>query len=75
VQGAVALALGTFTHDERKIIAPFELKGTDTKNLDAIIDDCHFLRCNGAALAAASGRMRGGSADQISETAFVGAII
>jgi hypothetical protein len=37
VQGSVDLALGTFTHDERKIIAPFELKGADTKNLDAIM--------------------------------------
>ena len=37
VQGAVDLALGHFTHGERKIIAPFELKGADTKNLDAIM--------------------------------------
>lgn len=37
VQGAVDLALGHFTHEDRKIIAPFELKGADTRNLDAIM--------------------------------------
>ena len=37
VQGAVDLALGQFGHGTRKIIAPFELKGADTKNLDAIM--------------------------------------
>jgi hypothetical protein len=37
VQGAVDLALGAFSHNERKILAPFELKGADTKNLDAIM--------------------------------------
>ncbi len=37
VQGSVDLALGTFSDGERKIIAPFELKGADTKNLDAIM--------------------------------------
>ena len=37
VQGAVDLALGHFGHSERRIIAPFELKGADTKNLDAIM--------------------------------------
>lgn len=37
VQGSVDLALGQFSDDERKIIAPFELKGADTKNLDAIM--------------------------------------
>lgn len=37
MQGAVDLALGHFSHDERKIVAPFELKGADTKNLDAIM--------------------------------------
>ncbi len=37
VQGSVDLALGQFTQDERRIIAPFELKGADTKNLDAIM--------------------------------------
>lgn len=35
--GAVDLALGHFTTGERKIIAPFELKGAKTKNLDAIM--------------------------------------
>ena len=37
VQGAVDLALGHFGHSERRIVAPFELKGADTKNLDAIM--------------------------------------
>lgn len=37
VQGSVDLALGQFSDGERKIIAPFELKGADTKNLDAIM--------------------------------------
>ena len=37
VQGAVDLALGHFSHDQRKIVAPFELKGADTRNLDAIM--------------------------------------
>ena len=37
VQGAVDLALGHFGHDERRIVAPFELKGADTRNLDAIM--------------------------------------
>lgn len=37
VQGSVDLALGHFSDGERKIIAPFELKGADTKNLDAIM--------------------------------------
>jgi N-6 DNA Methylase/TaqI-like C-terminal specificity domain len=35
--GSVDLALGHFSIDNRKIIAPFELKGADTKNLDAIM--------------------------------------
>lgn len=35
--GAVDLALGHFTTGERRIIAPFELKGAKTKNLDAIM--------------------------------------
>lgn len=35
--GAVDLALGQFTTSERRIIAPFELKGAKTKNLDAIM--------------------------------------
>jgi hypothetical protein len=35
--GTVDLALGHFTTSERRIIAPFELKGAKTKNLDAIM--------------------------------------
>jgi len=35
--GSVDLALGHFTKDDRRIIAPFELKGAKTKNLDAIM--------------------------------------
>jgi hypothetical protein len=35
--GAVDLALGHFTTSERRIIAPFELKGAKTKDLDAIM--------------------------------------
>lgn len=35
--GSVDLALGQFTKGQRRIIAPFELKGAKTKNLDAIM--------------------------------------
>ncbi len=35
--GSVDLAFGHFTKSERRIIAPFELKGAKTKNLDAIM--------------------------------------
>lgn len=35
--GSVDLAFGRFTKDERRIIAPFELKGAKTRNLDAIM--------------------------------------
>ena len=35
--GSVDLALGHFTKDSRRIIAPFELKGAKTKDLDAIM--------------------------------------
>lgn len=35
--GSVDLAFGHFTADKRNIIAPFELKGAKTKNLDAIM--------------------------------------
>lgn len=35
--GRVDLAIGQFNPDEQNIIAPFELKGADTKNLDAIM--------------------------------------
>lgn len=35
--GSVDLALGQFSKGKRRIIAPFELKGAKTKNLDAIM--------------------------------------
>lgn len=35
--GSVDLAFGHFSKGERRIIAPFELKGAKTKNLDAIM--------------------------------------
>ncbi|MEY4890705.1 MAG: hypothetical protein RIQ75_1835 [Pseudomonadota bacterium] len=35
--GSVDLALGHFSKEDRRIIAPFELKGAKTKNLDAIV--------------------------------------
>lgn len=35
--GSVDLALGHFSKDNRRIIAPFELKGAKTKDLDAIM--------------------------------------
>ncbi|OYW51150.1 MAG: hypothetical protein B7Y36_06570 [Novosphingobium sp. 28-62-57] len=35
--GSVDLALGHFSKGERRIIAPFELKGAKTRNLDAIM--------------------------------------
>ena len=35
--GSVDLALGHFSKEDRRIIAPFELKGAKTKNLDAIM--------------------------------------
>jgi type I restriction-modification system DNA methylase subunit len=35
--GSVDLAFGHFSKSERRIIAPFELKGAKTKNLDAIM--------------------------------------
>ena len=35
--GSVDLAFGNFSKSERRIIAPFELKGAKTKNLDAIM--------------------------------------
>lgn len=37
IRGSVDVAIGHFSQDERRIIAPFELKGADTKNLDAIM--------------------------------------
>ena len=35
--GKVDAALGTFTHDIKQVIAPFELKGPKTSNLDALM--------------------------------------
>ena len=37
IQGSVDLALGSFGGSGRRIVAPFELKGADTRNLDAIM--------------------------------------
>ncbi len=37
LKGSVDLALGHFNADQTQIIAPFELKGARTKNLDAIM--------------------------------------
>lgn len=37
ISGSVDLALGHFSDDGRRIVAPFELKGANTKNLDAIM--------------------------------------
>jgi hypothetical protein len=36
-RGSVDVALGAFAHGSGQIIAPFELKGADTKNLDAVM--------------------------------------
>ncbi len=36
-RGAVDACLGTFTHDQRQTVAPFELKGPKTSNLDALM--------------------------------------
>ena len=36
-RGSVDVAIGNFEHGEGQILAPFELKGADTKNLDAIM--------------------------------------
>jgi hypothetical protein len=36
-RGAVDTALGAFSDEERKVLAPFELKGPDTLDLDAIM--------------------------------------
>jgi type I restriction-modification system DNA methylase subunit len=35
--GKVDAALGTFTHEAKQVIAPFELKGPKTSNLDALM--------------------------------------
>jgi len=37
IQGSVDLALGSFGGTDRKVVAPFELKGANTINLDAIM--------------------------------------
>lgn len=37
IRGSVDVAIGEFAHGEVHIIAPFELKGADTRNLDAIM--------------------------------------
>jgi type I restriction-modification system DNA methylase subunit len=37
IRGSVDVAIGHFSASERKILAPFELKGADTRNLDAIM--------------------------------------
>ncbi|SEH04229.1 Eco57I restriction-modification methylase domain-containing protein [Candidatus Venteria ishoeyi] len=39
--GSVDVALGTFTAEHSQIIAPFELKGAKTKDLDAIMPGRH----------------------------------
>ena len=36
-KGAVDLALGNFSNEDADVLAPFELKGADTKDLDAIM--------------------------------------
>ena len=41
VRGAVDACLGTFTHDQRQTVAPFELKGPKTSNLDALMSGRH----------------------------------
>ncbi len=40
-RGAVDACLGTFTHGQRQIIAPFELKGPKTSNLEALMPSRH----------------------------------
>lgn len=40
-RGAVDCALGEFTHEAARIVAPFELKGADTSSLDAIMPGRH----------------------------------
>ena len=35
--GSADATLGTFTHDQRQTVAPFELKGPKTSNLDALM--------------------------------------
>ncbi|TAG18197.1 MAG: type I restriction endonuclease subunit M, partial [Rhodobacterales bacterium] len=39
--GAVDACLGTFTHDQRQVVAPFELKGPKTSNLEALMPGRH----------------------------------
>ena len=45
-RGSVDVALGAFSHGQGQIIAPFELKGADTKNLDAIMTAMGGARVN-----------------------------
>ncbi|TAG35504.1 MAG: type I restriction endonuclease subunit M [Polaromonas sp.] len=40
-RGAVDACLGTFTHDQRQVVAPFELKGPKTSNLEALMPGRH----------------------------------
>lgn len=39
--GSADAALGTFTHEQRQVLAPFELKGPKTSNLDALMPGRH----------------------------------
>ena len=39
--GSADAALGTFTHGQRQTVAPFELKGPKTSNLDALMPGRH----------------------------------
>ena len=40
-RGAVDACLGTFTHDQWQTVAPFELKGPKTTNLEALMPGCY----------------------------------
>jgi hypothetical protein len=39
--GSADAALGTFTNEQRQVVAPFELKGPKTANLDALMSGRH----------------------------------
>lgn len=39
--GSADAALGVFTHEQRQVVAPFELKGPKTSNLDALMPGRH----------------------------------
>jgi type I restriction-modification system DNA methylase subunit len=41
VAGSADAALGTFTHEQRQVVAPFELKGPKTASLDALMPGRH----------------------------------